>query len=32
MITIPGQLAIKTIHGRNGDNVGRLATPSASSS
>jgi len=27
MITIPGQLAIKTIHGRNGDfNVGRLAT------
>jgi len=25
MITIPGQLAIKTIHGRNGDfNVGRL--------
>ncbi|HMM53332.1 MAG TPA: DUF3275 family protein, partial [Burkholderiaceae bacterium] len=26
MITIPGQLAIKTIHGRNGDfNVGRLA-------
>lgn len=28
MITLPGQLAIKTIHGRNGDfNVGRLATP-----
>ncbi|WP_018988630.1 DUF3275 family protein [Aromatoleum toluclasticum] len=27
MIAIPGQLAIKTIHGRNGDfNVGRLAT------
>ena len=27
MITIPGQLAIKTIHGRNGDfNVGRLQT------
>ncbi len=27
MISIPGQLAIKTIHGRNGDfNVGRLAT------
>lgn len=27
MIKIPGQLAIKTIHGRNGDfNVGRLAT------
>ncbi|WP_431819404.1 DUF3275 family protein [Burkholderia sp. F1] len=27
MITIPGHLAIKTIHGRNGDfNVGRLAT------
>lgn len=27
MITIPGQLAIKTIHGRNGDfNVGRLCT------
>ena len=27
MITIPGQLAIKTIHGRDGDfNVGRLAT------
>jgi hypothetical protein len=27
MITIPGQLAIKTIHGRNGDfNVGRLTT------
>lgn len=27
MINIPGQLAIKTIHGRNGDfNVGRLAT------
>jgi len=27
MITVPGQLAIKTIHGRNGDfNVGRLAT------
>lgn len=27
MITIPGQLAIKTIHGRNGDfNVGRLST------
>ncbi|GAJ29336.1 DUF3275 family protein [Acidomonas methanolica] len=27
MITIPGRLAIKTIHGRNGDfNVGRLAT------
>ena len=27
MITISGQLAIKTIHGRNGDfNVGRLAT------
>ncbi|QNM96735.1 DUF3275 family protein [Chitinimonas koreensis] len=27
MITIPGQLAIKTIHGRNGDfKVGRLAT------
>ena len=27
MITIPGQQAIKTIHGRNGDfNVGRLAT------
>jgi len=27
MITIPGQLVIKTIHGRNGDfNVGRLAT------
>ena len=27
MITIAGQLAIKTIHGRNGDfNVGRLAT------
>ena len=27
MITIPGQLAIKTIHGRNGEfNVGRLAT------
>ncbi len=27
MITIPGQLAIKTIHGRNGDfNVGRLLT------
>ena len=27
MITIPGQLAIKTIHGRNGPfNVGRLAT------
>ncbi|CAI07495.1 conserved hypothetical protein [Aromatoleum aromaticum EbN1] len=27
MITIPGQLAIKTIHGRNGDfNVGRLET------
>lgn len=27
MITIPGQLAIKTIHGKNGDfNVGRLAT------
>jgi len=28
MITLSGQLAIKTIHGRNGDfNVGRLATP-----
>lgn len=27
MITIPGQLVIKTIHGRNGDfNVGRLLT------
>src|SRR5882762_10626323 len=27
MLTIPGQLAIKTIHGKNGDfNVGRLAT------
>lgn len=27
MINIPGQLAIRTIHGRNGDfNVGRLAT------
>ncbi|MGB3749206.1 MAG: DUF3275 family protein [Rhodanobacter sp.] len=27
MITLPGQLAIRTIHGRNGDfNVGRLAT------
>lgn len=27
MINMPGQLAIKTIHGRNGDfNVGRLAT------
>lgn len=27
MITVSGQLAIKTIHGRNGDfNVGRLAT------
>jgi hypothetical protein len=27
MITLPGKLAIKTIHGRNGDfNVGRLAT------
>ena len=27
MITMPGQLAIRTIHGRNGDfNVGRLAT------
>lgn len=27
MITIPGHLSIKTIHGRNGDfNVGRLAT------
>ncbi len=27
MITLPGQLAIKTIHGRNGDfNVGHLAT------
>ncbi|RQR79248.1 DUF3275 family protein [Burkholderia sp. Bp9012] len=27
MISMPGQLAIKTIHGRNGDfNVGRLAT------
>ena len=27
MITLPGQLAITTIHGRNGDfNVGRLAT------
>lgn len=27
MITIPGQLAIKTVHGRNGDfNVGKLAT------
>lgn len=27
MITLPGQLAIKTIHGRNGDfNVGRLST------
>ncbi|MGR0116436.1 DUF3275 family protein [Ralstonia pseudosolanacearum] len=27
MINLPGQLAIKTIHGRNGDfNVGRLAT------
>ncbi|TAH44636.1 MAG: DUF3275 family protein [Betaproteobacteria bacterium] len=27
MISLPGQLAIKTIHGRNGDfNVGRLAT------
>jgi hypothetical protein len=27
MITLPGQLAIKTIHGSNGDfNVGRLAT------
>jgi hypothetical protein len=27
MITVPGQLAIKTIHGKNGDfNVGRLAT------
>lgn len=27
MITLPGQLAIKTIHGRNGDfNVGKLAT------
>ncbi|EXL06478.1 hypothetical protein BG46_17145 [Brucella anthropi] len=27
MITIPGQLAIRTIHGRNGDfNVGRLIT------
>ncbi|WP_298433821.1 DUF3275 family protein [Ottowia sp.] len=27
MINVPGQLAIKTIHGRNGDfNVGRLAT------
>lgn len=27
MITLPGQLAIKTIHGKNGDfNVGRLAT------
>lgn len=27
MVTLPGQLAIKTIHGRNGDfNVGRLAT------
>ena len=27
MITLPGQLAIKTIHGRNGDfNVGQLAT------
>ena len=33
MITIPGQLAIKTIHGRNGDfNVGRPRPPSASSS
>ncbi len=27
MITLSGQLAIKTIHGRNGDfNVGRLST------
>lgn len=27
MITLPGQLAIKTVHGRHGDfNVGRLAT------
>jgi hypothetical protein len=27
MINLPGQLAIKTVHGRNGDfNVGRLAT------
>lgn len=27
MITLPGQLAIRTIHGKNGDfNVGRLAT------
>jgi hypothetical protein len=27
MITLPGQLAIRTIHGRNGDfNVGRLST------
>ncbi|MDR2452364.1 MAG: DUF3275 family protein [Candidatus Accumulibacter sp.] len=27
MITLPGQLSIRTIHGRNGDfNVGRLAT------
>jgi hypothetical protein len=27
-INVPGQLAIKTIHGRNGDfNVGRLTTP-----
>ena len=27
-LTLPGQLAIKTIHGRNGDfNVGRLTTP-----
>ncbi|WP_455750094.1 DUF3275 family protein [Serratia ficaria] len=27
MLTLPGQLAIKTIHGRNGDfNVGRLTT------
>lgn len=27
MVTLPGQLAIKTIHGRNGDfNVGRLST------
>lgn len=27
MITLPGQLAIETIHGRNGDfNVGRLST------
>jgi len=28
MVTLQGQLAIKTIHGRNGDfNVGRLTTP-----